>query len=630
MQRFNPKRYFDLRNRLQSDQQRLWALFSTLIVSLCLTTLVLRIAPSPTKTGQLIFRPVDSISEDDLNQAEQPPPTLPPAVEPQNAVEASSILPRAAEPPTLIDDIRFTSEQNLTVENIQTLLDAQPGTLKAALLTVGDRNLSLAEVVVGQSYLYSLNPKLLLALLEFQQGLLTNPTPNPDQLDWAMKYQGENENWRGLHGQIRWAARELRRGVRDFAYVTELQYRDKDVKGPIPAGLNPSSYAVVRLLAQTMTPEELAKVLSDGSFVATYSKFFEDPRQTLGQVPAPATPFLRWPLRNVTYITSFFDHEYPFLTPNQSLVSWWGRRETQISYDGHDGWDYGARPPEAVVAAADGTIVWASNSDDGCGVPAKGVVIDHGNGYRTLYWHLSEISVEVGQAIKSGEQLGIVGSTGCAIGPHLHFQTQYLGRNTDPYGWCGSEPDPWSSYPVGTASRWLWADRPNPCDLGQTIAVRPTDQGFSRTEGNWQTVPIGAGAETLWITSQIPVIETDTLTDTISDLTGVATPQPTPNQPPSTATWQTSLPSAGRYRVLTYIPYYYNGHDDAVTAHYVVEHAEGRSDVVVNQYVFANEWADLGTYTFDPNKPAKVELSNETTMADQGIWVGTTVWLPAD
>jgi murein DD-endopeptidase MepM/ murein hydrolase activator NlpD len=60
------------------------------------------------------------------------------------------------------------------------------------------------------------------------------------------------------------------------------------------------------------------------------------------------------------------------------------------------------------------------------------VVIDHGNGYRTLYAHLSRLNVSVGQTVEQGEVIGAVGTTGIVTGPHLHFEVYRGGVPINP------------------------------------------------------------------------------------------------------------------------------------------------------------------------------------------------------
>jgi len=60
------------------------------------------------------------------------------------------------------------------------------------------------------------------------------------------------------------------------------------------------------------------------------------------------------------------------------------------------------------------------------------VVIDHGNGYQTLYAHLSKVSVSVGERVSQGELIGYGGRSGYATGPHLHFEVHVSGAIVDP------------------------------------------------------------------------------------------------------------------------------------------------------------------------------------------------------
>jgi murein DD-endopeptidase MepM/ murein hydrolase activator NlpD len=86
----------------------------------------------------------------------------------------------------------------------------------------------------------------------------------------------------------------------------------------------------------------------------------------------------------------------------------------------HPGQDIAAPHGTPVFAPADGTVLEAGWKN-GYG---QTVVLDHGNGLTTRYGHLSKVEVGVGQELKRGEQLGLVGSTGRSTGPHLHYEVR--------------------------------------------------------------------------------------------------------------------------------------------------------------------------------------------------------------
>jgi murein DD-endopeptidase MepM/ murein hydrolase activator NlpD len=94
----------------------------------------------------------------------------------------------------------------------------------------------------------------------------------------------------------------------------------------------------------------------------------------------------------------------------------------------HKGQDIAAPMGTPVMATADGTIITAG-WQRGYGWV---VYIDHGNGITTRYGHLSRIDVELGQTIRRGQQLGLVGSTGRSTGPHLHYEVRINGQPVSP------------------------------------------------------------------------------------------------------------------------------------------------------------------------------------------------------
>jgi LysM repeat protein len=111
----------------------------------------------------------------------------------------------------------------------------------------------------------------------------------------------------------------------------------------------------------------------------------------------------------------------------------WPTTDRSISgynYSGiHPAIDIGGALGNAVFAADSGVIVYAGWSNRGYG---NLVVIDHGNGFQTVYGHLSTVGAACGQSVFQGGYIGAVGSTGNSSGPHLHFELIYNGAKPNP------------------------------------------------------------------------------------------------------------------------------------------------------------------------------------------------------
>ena len=95
----------------------------------------------------------------------------------------------------------------------------------------------------------------------------------------------------------------------------------------------------------------------------------------------------------------------------------------------HAGIDLAAPGGTPVAAAKDGTVVRAGWRAGGFG---QTVELEHEQGVTTLYLHLSAVLVKVGQRVSRGTTLGLVGATGDATGPHLHFEVRVRGAAVDP------------------------------------------------------------------------------------------------------------------------------------------------------------------------------------------------------
>ncbi len=117
----------------------------------------------------------------------------------------------------------------------------------------------------------------------------------------------------------------------------------------------------------------------------------------------------------------------------------------------HTGIDFSAPTGTAIQATGNGTVVEVDYKRTGYG---HHVVIDHGYGFKTLYGHMNEVNVKVGEKVKRGQKIGEVGSTGTSTAPHCHYEVHLKGSKVNPIHYCmdGLSPEEYQEL-VDAASR---------------------------------------------------------------------------------------------------------------------------------------------------------------------------------
>lgn len=126
---------------------------------------------------------------------------------------------------------------------------------------------------------------------------------------------------------------------------------------------------------------------------------------------------LLWPTRNTKRISSYFGmrihpiYNYPKM---------------------HNGIDIAASYGTDILASADGVVTTVTYNEGGYGWY---IVVYHGEGISTLYAHCSSTIAVVGETVKQGQVIGLVGMTGAATGPHIHFEVRENGTPVDPLGY---------------------------------------------------------------------------------------------------------------------------------------------------------------------------------------------------
>ncbi|HCF58021.1 MAG TPA: peptidase M23 [Myxococcales bacterium] len=133
--------------------------------------------------------------------------------------------------------------------------------------------------------------------------------------------------------------------------------------------------------------------------------YFEDQKSLLASTPSV------WPVRG--WVTSDFGHRLDPFTAERIM---------------HKGLDIAAAHSTPIVSPSDGLVIFAG-VEGGYG---KVLVLDHGYGVKTRFAHMADIEVKVGDRVKRGDQVGLLGNTGRSTGPHLHYEVRVNGVPENP------------------------------------------------------------------------------------------------------------------------------------------------------------------------------------------------------
>jgi len=137
-------------------------------------------------------------------------------------------------------------------------------------------------------------------------------------------------------------------------------------------------------------------------------------------------------IRNVTTADWIRANASPNLWPVEGQITGsFGERIDPFNGEGafHSGVDIGSTYGQAVVAPADGIVVFA----DFMGGYGRAIVLDHGHSISTRYGHLSNFAVAVGQQVHRGDTIGYVGLSGRSTGPHLHYEVRINDTPVNPH-----------------------------------------------------------------------------------------------------------------------------------------------------------------------------------------------------
>ena len=326
-------------------------------------------------------------------------------------------LPFWGTPFQILPDSQFINGPAAIGFDTKTFVASHPGWLKDYHAYVVDANHSGAEIVDIVATNYSVSPRVLLALLEYQTGALSQPVPPSG--DYPL---GEvNYNYAGLYMQLIWAANTLNNGYYGWrtGSLTELQHTDHTIDRPDP-WQTAATVAYQYYFSIRSSREEYARAIGPDGMAHVYRSLFGDP-WAVDQPHIPVSlqqPALTFPFpTGETWVLTGGPH-----TGWGSLLPWAALDFAPPAVVG------GCIPTnQSAVAMADGIVVRSETGVVMLDLDGDG---NEHTGWDILYLHIATVGrASVGQTLKRGDPVGYPSCEGgTATGTHVHVARKYNGE----------------------------------------------------------------------------------------------------------------------------------------------------------------------------------------------------------
>jgi len=328
-------------------------------------------------------------------------------------------LDRVGPDAKLIPDSELVYGPGVIDFDIAAFVDRTHGYLKSYTEKVDGVELTGAQIMQRVAEQFSVNPRLLLALLEYRSGWLSSKTPNADQQAYPLGYR--NAGYQGLYLQLGRTANRLNDGYYGWKSrgARTVRFQDNS-RARLASGLNAGTVGLQTMLAADRTCDQWLKEAAPEGFLQTYQEWFGEPQQYAASI-LPAN----------------------LVQPELTLP--WTTGETWYFSGGpHGGWAPGSGwaaidfVPDAVDIGCQPSDRWVTAISDGRVIRSQDgeVVVDLDNdgieqtGWTILYMHVAgEDRVAAGTQVKTGDRIGHPSCEGGASSAtHIHLARRYNGE----------------------------------------------------------------------------------------------------------------------------------------------------------------------------------------------------------